>query len=93
MARLCEVCGAAITGPGAPGRSASRCRIARWRRTRADETAITVTQLFTETAALRQRVAEFERQVGHSWLSTTPSRSAAVSSSIQRRSSKTTQAG
>ena len=42
----------------------SRCRIACWRRTRADETAAEVARLHAENAALRQRVGELERLVG-----------------------------
>jgi hypothetical protein len=58
-----EVCGVAVTGRR-PGRVCSpRCRIARWRRTRAGETAATLARLQAENTALRRRVAELERLV------------------------------
>jgi hypothetical protein len=63
-ARLCEVCGATVTGRRAGRVCSPRCRIARWRQTRADETVATVARLHAENATLRQRVAELERLVG-----------------------------
>jgi hypothetical protein len=41
-----------------------RCRIARWRQTRAETTAATLARLHAENAALRQRVGELEHLVG-----------------------------
>jgi hypothetical protein len=41
-----------------------RCRIARWRQTRAAETTAVISRLHAENATLRQRVAELERLVG-----------------------------
>ena len=63
-ARLCEVCGAAITGRRAGRVCSPRCRIARWRQARAEATAATLARLHTENATLRQRVVELERLVG-----------------------------
>jgi hypothetical protein len=63
-ARLCEVCGVAVTGRRAGRVCSPRCRIARWRQARAEETAATLARLHAENATLRQRVAELERLVG-----------------------------
>jgi hypothetical protein len=41
-----------------------RCRIARWRQTRAEATAATLARLQAENTALRRRVGELERLVG-----------------------------
>jgi hypothetical protein len=41
-----------------------RCRIARWRQTRADETAAALARLEAENATLRQRVGELKRLIG-----------------------------
>jgi predicted nucleic acid-binding Zn ribbon protein len=63
-ARLCEVCGRPLTGPRPQRVCSPRCRIARWRQTRADATAATLAQLHAENTALRQRVSELARLVG-----------------------------
>jgi predicted nucleic acid-binding Zn ribbon protein len=63
-ARLCEVCGAAVTGRRAGRVCSPRCRIARWRQMRADEAAATLARLHTKNGTLRQWVAELERLVG-----------------------------
>jgi predicted nucleic acid-binding Zn ribbon protein len=63
-ARLCEVCGAVVTGRRAGRVCSPRCRIARWRQTRTEATAAELARLHTENATLRQRVADLERLVG-----------------------------
>jgi hypothetical protein len=63
-AGLCAVCGRPPSGRRPQRVCSPRCRIARWRQTRADETAATVARLHAENAALRQRVGELERLVG-----------------------------
>jgi predicted nucleic acid-binding Zn ribbon protein len=60
-AGLCAVCGHPLTGRRPQRVCSPRCRIARWRQTRAAETAAVLTRLHADNAALRQRVAELER--------------------------------
>jgi hypothetical protein len=61
---LCEVCGHRLTARQPQRVCSPRCRIARWRQTRAGEAAATLDRLLAENAALQQRVAELERLVG-----------------------------
>jgi Phage integrase family len=61
---LCAVRGRRLTGRQPQRVCSPRCRIARWRQTRARETAATIARLLAENAALRQRVGELERLVG-----------------------------
>jgi predicted nucleic acid-binding Zn ribbon protein len=61
---LCAVCGRPLTGRRPQRVCSPRCRIIRWRVTRASETAATVARLHAENATLRQRVGELERLVG-----------------------------
>jgi predicted nucleic acid-binding Zn ribbon protein len=62
--RVCVVCGSSLTGRRAQQVCSARCRIARWRQTRALETAGEIARYQAENTALRQRVAELERLVG-----------------------------
>jgi hypothetical protein len=60
----CAVCGRPPTGRRPQRVCSPRCRIARWRQTRALETAGEIARYQAENTALRQRVAELERLVG-----------------------------